>query len=431
MRALRRIRKGTPAPAWQRDVRLLAVSRGISMAGAEAGHIALLALAWQLTGSPSQASIVLLASVVARTAGAPLAGWIGDRFDRKRVIVAAELGVAAALATLAMAQTLAQVLVASLFHAFAACLCGAALDAALPNLVPKRELTRANSTLGMARTTGHMAGPLLGGLLVAAFGARSAFLMDAASSLLAAALVLGIRGSTRGGSVGAGVAERAAAADRDMLAGLRLLALDPVLRTLCVGWAALCVCFAFVTAAELPLAVQFGWDEMGLGAIATCWCAGSLVGAWLARRVRVEQRGAPVLAINAAVCAVVFAAAGVVPSFVAVLMLMAVGGLSMSLADVVEATMVQQRVPDDVRARVMAAYSGLMSAVWGLNLALAGLFIELTSPGAAYVYGAAWCLLGVAGFVQLAAVLRRELLTSTLRVLRPRHALESELAEGA
>ena len=35
----------------QRDVRLLAAGRGISMAGAEAGHIALLALAWDMTGS--------------------------------------------------------------------------------------------------------------------------------------------------------------------------------------------------------------------------------------------------------------------------------------------------------------------------------------------------------------------------------------------
>ena len=35
------------------------------MAGAEAGHIALLAFAWHLTGSASQASLVLLAFVIA------------------------------------------------------------------------------------------------------------------------------------------------------------------------------------------------------------------------------------------------------------------------------------------------------------------------------------------------------------------------------
>lgn len=419
------------APAWQRDVRLLAVSRGVSMAGAEAGHIALLAYAWQLTGSASRASLILLASVAARTFGAPLAGWIGDHCDRRRVIVWSELAVAGALCAMAASQSLWQLVLACLVHSFAATTCGAALDASVASLVPRNDLPRANSTLGMARTAGHMVGPVLGGLAVAAFGARSAFLLDAATSVFAALLVLGIRGS-----VGGAVARRASGddpgdEDRGMFVGLAVVATDPVLRLLAVGWSAMCVCFAFVTAAELPLAVQFGVDEPGLGAIVSTWCAGSLLGAWLARRVQAERRGARVLTVNALVCAVVFAGTGVVPAFWAVLALMAVGGFSMSLAQVVETTIVQQRVDDHVRARVLAAYQGLFSAVWGTNLALAGLLIEATSAGTAYVYAGAWCLVAAAGFATLGVAMRRQLLTHTLRVLRPRHALESELAEGA
>lgn len=419
-------------PAWQRDVRLLAVSRGVSMAGAEAGHIALLAFAWQLTGSASRASLILLASVVARTLGAPLAGWIGDHCDRRRVIVLSELAVAAALCGMAASQSIWQLVLACLVHSFAASTCGAALDASVASLVPADDLPRANSTLGMARTAGHMVGPVLGGLAVAAFGARSAFLLDAASSVMAAVLVLGIRGSV-GGAVARrrGRGEDQDDPDRSMLAGLVTLANDPVLRLLAVAWSAMCVCFAFVTAAELPLAVQFGVDEPGLGAIVSTWCAGSLLGAWLARRVQVERRGARVLTLNALVCAVVFAATGLAPAFWAVLVLMAIGGFSMSLAQVVETTIVQQRVDDHVRARVLAAYQGLFSAVWGTNLALAGLLIEATSPGTAYVYAGAWCVVGAAGFAAVGVAMRRQLLAHSLRALRPRHALESELAEGA
>ena len=426
-------------PAWQRDVRLLATSRGISMAGAEAGHIALLALAWNMTGSASRASLVLLAAVVARTVGAPLSGWIGDHCDRRRVIIGGELGVAASLCAMAASQSMTQLLVACLFHAFAASTCGSALDASVASLVPATDLSRANSTLGMARTAGHMLGPVLGGLAVAGFGARSAFLLDAASSIVAAVLVLGIRGC-----VGGSVAARAAGdghraprdVDRSMLAGMRVLATDPVLRLLAAGWAGMCVCFAFVTAAELPLAVEFGVDEPGLGMIVSCWCAGSLLGAWFARKVNVERRGPRVLVLNALACAVVFAATGVVPAFWCVLVLMAIGGFSMSLADVVEMTIIQQRVEDGVRARVLAAYQGLFSAIWGTNLALAGLFVDAFSPGAAYVYGGAWCLVGAVGFTAVGVAHRRALLAHTLRVLRPRHALEcqvreAELAESA
>lgn len=436
MRALRRTRRHIrrqrrlDAPAWQRDVRLLAASRGISMAGAEAGHIALLALAWQLTGSPGQASLVLLAYVVSRTLGAPVAGWIGDHLDRRIVIIASELAVALTLTAMAFAQTMPQLLVICMLHGLAAMTCGAALDASVASLVPARDLARANSTLGMARTTGHMLGPVLGGLLVAGFGARSAFLLDAATSVLAALLVIGIRGSVGGRATSeAGGSEPLA--DRGMLAGMRVLAEDPVLRLLAAGWAMLCVCFAFVTAAELPLAVSFGVDEPGLGAIVSCWCAGALLGSWVARRVQVEHRGVRVLAISSLVCAVVFVATGLVPAFWCVLVLMAVGGFWMSLAEVVEMTLIQQRVEDGVRARVLAAYQGLMSLVWGTNLALAGLLIEATSAQVAYIYGGIWCLVGAAAFVVLARSMRQQLLLHALRVLRPRHALESELAEGA
>ncbi|MCW2921166.1 MAG: transporter [Thermoleophilia bacterium] len=419
-------------PTWQRDVRLLASSRGISMAGAEAGHIALLALAWHLTGSASQASLVLLAAVFARTLGAPLSGWIGDHCDRRRVIIGGELGVAVSLCAMAASQSMPQLLVACVFHAFAASTCGSALDASVASLVPANDLSKANSTLGMARTAGHMLGPVLGGLAVAGFGARSAFLLDATSSVIAAVLVIGIRGCVGGSAAARSEAGHdASSEDRSMLAGMRVLATDPVLRLLAAGWAGMCVCFAFITAAELPLAVEFGMDEPGLGMIVSSWCAGSLLGSWLARRVNVEQRGPRVLVYNALACSVVFAATGLVPAFWCVLVLMAIGGFSMSLADVVEMTIIQQRVEDGVRARVLAAYGALFSAIWGTNLAIAGLFVDAFSPGAAYVYGGVWCLVGAIGFTALGVMLRRQLLQHTLRVMRPRHALETELAESA
>jgi hypothetical protein len=269
---------------------------------------------------------------------------------------------------------------------------------------------------------------VLGGLAVAAAGARSAFVLDAASSVVAALLVTGIRGNV-GGS--ANHARDRSHDDMSMLAGIRVLAGDPILRLLVAAWSGLVVCFAFVTAAELPLAVDFGVDELGLGAIVSTWCAGSLLGAWLARRVDIERRGARVLAGNALVCATVFVGTGLAPTFWAVLVLMAVGGCSMAVAEVVESTFIQQRIDDAVRARVLAAYQGLFAAIWGSNLALAGLFVGAFSPQAAYIYGGVWCLVGVIGFCALGIAMRRHLLAHTLRVLVPRHALESELVEGA
>jgi len=435
MRALRRIhsqQQATSPPRWKRDVRLLALSRTISMAGAEAGYIALIALAWDLTGSASQASMVLLASVAARTLGSPLAGWIGDHFDRKRVVILGELGVAASLIATALSQTMWQVMLACMVTTFSAATLGAALDASLPTLVPKAELAGANSTIGMARTAGHMLGPMLGGLLVAGFGARSAFLLDAGSSIIAAAVVLGIGGAMGGRAAAAATtAGSRRSDDGGILAGVHQIARDPLLRLLAASWAPMCVCFAFVTAAELPLSVEFGMDEPGLGMIVTAWSAGSLLGAWLARKVRIETRGAAVLAASAVVAGIVFAATGIAGSFWQVLAFMAVGGFAISLGDVVEMTLIQDRAEDHIRARVLAAYQGVMSAIWGTNLAFAGMFVDLFSARTAYMFAGLWCLVGAVGFTYLARMQGRERHAQLLRMIRPRHALESELAAGA
>lgn len=418
-------------PSWQRDVRLLAAARGITMAGAEAGYIAVLALSWHITGSASQASLVLLAAVVARALGSPIAGWIGDHVDRRRVIIWADVATGVAFGSLVFADSMAHVLLAMLVGTFASMTGGAALDASLPSLVPANELARANSTLGMARTAGHMVGPVLGGVLVAAVGARGAFLLDGITSFIAAAIVLGIAGSV------GGVASRAAqdvTSDehgRDALAGLRVIARDPVIRLLVLSWCALSVCFACVTAAELPLAVQHGYDELGLALIVTCWCAGSLVGSWLARRVGTGAGVARVLASNAAVLALVFATAGLTPWFSTVLATMAIGGMSMALAEVVESTMLQLRIADAVRARVLASVGGIISAVFGIHLAIAARLVDLWSPGIVYAVGGGVAVVAALLFLVMGRSLAREDRAYTVRVLVPRHALETHLAEHA
>ncbi|MCW2974443.1 MAG: hypothetical protein JWN72_2716, partial [Thermoleophilia bacterium] len=118
--------------------------------------------------------------------------------------------------------------------------------------------------------------------------------------------------------------------------------------------------------------------------------------------------GARTLATNALVCGGLFAATGLVPWFSGVLVLMFVGGCSMAFAEVAETTIMQSRIEDAIRARVMAAYSGLMSAVFGMNLALAASFVGITSPGTAYVFGGAWCVVAAAGFQLFARELARE-----------------------
>src|SRR5260221_3482221 len=83
--------------------RRLALGRLISLWGGSAAYIALVAAIYGRTHSAVWISAAIFASVVASVASAAPAGWIGDRFDRRRVLIAADL--AAAAVALAVALT--------------------------------------------------------------------------------------------------------------------------------------------------------------------------------------------------------------------------------------------------------------------------------------------------------------------------------------
>ena len=127
----------------------------------------------------------------------PLAGGIADRFDRRRVLIASDL--LGALCFVGMAFASAPALLVAL--AFPAGVAEApflpASGGLVPSLADPARLGEANSRLAVAKTVGTVAGPILGGGLVAVFSGHAAFAFNAASFLGSAALIATIRGSFR------------------------------------------------------------------------------------------------------------------------------------------------------------------------------------------------------------------------------------------
>ena len=117
----------------------------------------------------------------------PVAGSIADRVDRRRMMLACELGQAVVYVTIAVFMPgyvvlLALVAVANgLARSFAP-----AASSSIPSLVPGEELVGANAWLGTALNLQVAFGGLLGGLLVAGVGVRWALAIDAVSFLFSA-----------------------------------------------------------------------------------------------------------------------------------------------------------------------------------------------------------------------------------------------------
>ena len=166
----------------------------VSEVGSAVTAIALPLLAVTTLGASTfEVALLSAASSAAFLLIALQAGALVDRWRRKRVLVRADLLRAAVLATLPAAQLLG---VLSLGQLYAVALATSVLtvffDVAyqsfLPALVPREQLNEGNAKLTATGEIGRVAGPGVGGALVAAVGAALAVGLDALSFLVSAAL---------------------------------------------------------------------------------------------------------------------------------------------------------------------------------------------------------------------------------------------------
>lgn len=174
-------------PLRLRDFRLLWTGMTLSLLG---DGVLLVALAWQayeLSNRPAAMSLVGVALTVPQLVLLLFGGVFSDRFERRRLMLAADAVRGASLAVLAWLSISGAL---ELWHlvAFAAVYGSAsaffmpAFEALVPQLVPEEHLTEANALDQFVRPTMlWLLGPALGGVLVGTAGAGWAFALDAAT----------------------------------------------------------------------------------------------------------------------------------------------------------------------------------------------------------------------------------------------------------
>jgi MFS family permease len=170
----------------------------ISFGGDWFTSVALLSLVLEITGSATLAGLVVAAQTLPFALASPFAGVVVDRIDRKTVMIAADviravlaLGLLAARSEETIWIAFVILILVSAVSAFFE----PASSAALPNVVGKGDLARANVLMGSAWGTMLVVGAALGGLVSSTLGNDAAFIGDAASFGLSAMLLLRVRAS--------------------------------------------------------------------------------------------------------------------------------------------------------------------------------------------------------------------------------------------
>jgi MFS family permease len=364
------------------DFRKLWSAQLISLGGDWFTTVALLGLVLDLTGSALNAGMILAASILPQFLLAPLAGSFADRFDRRRLMVATDL--------LRIVLALGMLLVRSPGTVWIGLLCMAGMSslsaffqpasgASLPNLVAPEDLAAANTLTSASWGTMLAVGAALGGVVAGTLGREAAFLIDAASFLVSALLILRIRAgfsqARAPGQIPAGtghsIREGFAYARSNSLV-LALLASKGGFG-LGVGVVALLPVFA---------TDFFAAGDQGIGILFAARGVGALLGPFLAiRYVRDSDRRlliAPAASIGTyGLCYLVLAAA---PNLAVAAAIAVVAHLGGGAQWVLSSYGLQRMVPDHVRGRILALDLGLVSLTIALSSLAAGRLADLGQP---------------------------------------------------
>jgi Transmembrane secretion effector len=181
-----------------RDFRLLWSAQAVSMAGDGIYLVAIAWLVYDISNRPSALAIVGFAWTLPQVAGLLLAGVLSDRFERRRLLVIADLircAAIGAIAALAYAGTaeIWHLVILVVFYGLGEALFQPSYTAIVPEIVPADELVQANALREILQPLGmRFAGPALGGALIALFGVGTAFLVDAVTFAVSALFVIAI-----------------------------------------------------------------------------------------------------------------------------------------------------------------------------------------------------------------------------------------------
>ena len=373
-------------------VRRLALARAISVTGSAAAYTALMFEIYDRTGSAVWLAAALLVTEGVSGLVGPFASVLGDRFDRRTVMIVSDLAAAACFAGMAMVAEAPGPLV---FIAFLSALAEApfwpASSAAIPNLVPEDQVSWANSLVAIGRNVGIMVGPAIGGVLLAAVGAPWVFAINAASFVISAALVVSVRARFVGDRSDEGE-------HKGVWAGFRFLFREPVLRRISIAWVVLVLGIGMAMVGDVPLVDVFGAGSAGFGVMIGLWGAGSILGSlagrWLSAETEMRW-----LVLGTAFVAAVGIAIALSPWFALVLVLNVAWGASEGITNVAEQNVFQRRTPDSVRSRVLGALEGLFHG--GLAVSYVGAAFVLPVVGARGMYAIAGVAAGLSVIVLL------------------------------
>jgi MFS family permease len=387
----------------RRDFSLLWLSGLVSVAGDWVLMIALPYYVYVTTGSTLATAGMTAAELAPAILLSSFTGVLADRWDRKRILVVANLLQALVVASLLLVGEgwLWVVYVVAALQSTAAAFSQPAEAALLPALVPVDQLVQANALNALNNRLGRFVGVPLGAALLSWWGLDAVVLVDAVTFLVAAALIAPISAPARAADPD-GVREEPHFW-REWTAGLRVVRHDHTI-------AVLFVVFGLMTFGGTmldPLYVPWIRDVLDEGVevvavITMTHSVAGIVGSLLVGTWGSRFSSRTLMGWGSVIAGVLLLVKFNVPVLWLTLALSAIGGATAVASSVGVETLAQERTPEHVRGRVFGSLQAFIWLASLLGAVVGGVLGELTSVLVAINVAAV--LVTVAGVVVLLAI---------------------------
>lgn len=340
------------------------------------------------TGSPLTLAFLYVCALLPVGLLSPLGGVLADRFNRKHIIIACDLFIAAVALGVAIAITLGHVSLGLILIMVVACGAGQAFrspafNATTPHLVPEKHLLRINALNGILQSASMICAPALGIFLYTTMGFQAVLFLDAIGAIVSVLAMLMTTVPT--------IATRSAKSPgilREMKEGWGTLSSNR-------GLFSLVICAVLGMAAYAPLeslmplmvSSNFNGDGYMASLVTGVFGVGMLAGSAAVMALGQGRKltriiAAASLAVGGATFVAGLLPESLFPVFVITIGIMAVGcaGLNGPLM-----TLLQKNVSEDKLGRVMGLFSTFMGLGMPLGTVIGGVVAQSIGSAGFYV----------------------------------------------
>ena len=388
-----------------RDFRLLLIGQAISLTGSRMNEVAVVWQLYLLTHSPLALGMLGFFRVVPVIVFALGGGVVADAVDRRLLMLISQVALAISSLGLAWSTWTGSVSEWTIYGLSAFAGIGFAFDlparqALMPQLVTREELPNALSLYATVFQIATIAGPALGGAVLASLGVLPIYVFDALSfgAVIAALLAMEHRAPGRGL---AHVSKHAA------LEGLRFIQQTPLI------WSTMLLDFVATFFGGSMLLLPIFADQLfrvgprGLGLLYAAQPVGAgIAGAVLSAMPTIRRQGAIMLA-SVAAYGIAVAVFGAAPWFWLGFVALAASGAADTVSMVIRQTLRQLLTPDQLRGRMTAINMIFFTGGPQLGEVEAGAVAKAFTPRISVWSGGLLCTVAAALVAVLVPSLRR------------------------